>query len=89
MSEQHYPNNIGKSRVITSIDGKKVTLVVTDEIIVPQGADKLIYFQKLKSNSTVASSIVLLTICAVTNPAARVAGFSVNIPSWPRSARLL
>ena len=51
MSEQPHPNNIGKSRVITSIDGKKVTLVVTDEIIVPQGADKLIYFQKLKFES--------------------------------------
>jgi len=51
MKEQTYPNNIGKRRVITAIDGKKVAFVVRDEIVVPQGKNKLIYFQKLQFES--------------------------------------
>jgi len=42
------PNNIEKRRTITSITGRKVHFVVADEIVIPQGPGKLIYFQKLK-----------------------------------------
>jgi hypothetical protein len=42
------PNNIGKRRRITTITGRKIHLSVTDEIVVPQGSRKLIYFQKLR-----------------------------------------
>ena len=51
MIEQPHPSNIGKRRVITAIDGTKVALLVTDEIVVPQGEHKLIYFQKLQFES--------------------------------------
>jgi hypothetical protein len=46
-----YPNNVGKERKLTSIDGKKSTFTVVCEIIRPQGPSphkKLIYLQKLK-----------------------------------------
>jgi hypothetical protein len=42
------PNNIGKRRRITTITGRKIYLAVTDEIVIPQGPRKLIYFQKLQ-----------------------------------------
>ncbi len=42
------PNNIGKRRTITSITGEKIHLAIEDEIVVPQGQGKLIYFQKLR-----------------------------------------
>lgn len=42
------PSNVGKRRTITSITGRKIHLVVEDEIIIPQGTGKLIYFQKLQ-----------------------------------------
>lgn len=42
------PNNIGKRRTFTGITGVKVHLVVVDEIIVPHGDSKLIYFQQFK-----------------------------------------
>ena len=51
MQDVAYPNNIGKRRVITLIDGRKDALTVTDEIIVPQEDFKLIYFQKLQFES--------------------------------------
>jgi hypothetical protein len=41
------PNNIGKVRKIKSIHDKPVTFSITDEIVVAQGAGKLIYFQQL------------------------------------------
>jgi hypothetical protein len=45
------PNNIGKTRVLTAIDGSRVSLVVEDEIFRAQASakhPKLIYFQKLR-----------------------------------------
>jgi len=48
MQQPPRPNNIGKRRTITSITGRKVHLVITDEIVIPQGTGKLIYFQKLQ-----------------------------------------
>ena len=42
------PNNIGKRRKITAIDGAELHFIVEDEIIVPQGDYKLIYFQKFR-----------------------------------------
>lgn len=42
------PDNIGKTRRIKSITGKPVVFNVVDEIIVPQGLGKLIYFQQLR-----------------------------------------
>ena len=42
------PDNIGKRRTFTSITGRKVHLVVKDEIIVPHGGGKLIYFQQFQ-----------------------------------------
>ena len=42
------PNNIGKNRIITGIDGTKIHFTVEDEIVLPQGSGKLIYFQKLR-----------------------------------------
>jgi hypothetical protein len=42
------PNNIGKRRKITTISGREVYLKVIDEIIVPHGDRKLIYFQQLQ-----------------------------------------
>lgn len=42
------PNNIGKKRTITAIDGEKLSFVVEDEIVIPQGDKKLIYFQKFR-----------------------------------------
>lgn len=43
-----WPNNIGKTRDIKSIHDKPVSFTVIDEIIIPHGATKLIYFQKLQ-----------------------------------------
>jgi hypothetical protein len=51
MKEPPHPKNVGKRRIITAIDGSKVALVVRDEIVVPQGEGKLIYFQKLQFES--------------------------------------
>jgi len=48
MKQPPLPNNIGKRRTITSITGRKVHLLVKDEIVIPQGTGKLIYFQKLQ-----------------------------------------
>ncbi len=48
MNTPPYPDNIGKRRTITTIDGTKVHLVIKDEIVVPSGAEKLIYLQKLQ-----------------------------------------
>jgi len=42
------PSNIGKRRTFTGITGSKVHLTVIDEIIVPHGPGKLIYFQQFK-----------------------------------------
>jgi len=42
------PVNIGKRRTFTAIDGRKVHLTVTDEIVVPHGKGKLIYFQQFR-----------------------------------------
>jgi hypothetical protein len=42
------PNNIGKRRKIKTISGSEVFLTVVDEIVVPQGKRKLIYFQQLQ-----------------------------------------
>lgn len=43
------PNNIGKTRNITSIDGVRMSFIVEDEIVLPQGdGSKLIYFQKFR-----------------------------------------
>lgn len=42
------PINIGKRRKINTIRGKVVHLVVKDEIVVPSGDQKLIYFQMLQ-----------------------------------------
>jgi len=44
------PNNIGKRRVFTAIDGRKVHRTIQDEIIRPQRTSrygKLIYLQKM------------------------------------------
>ena len=43
-----YPNNVEKVRRIKSIDGKPVAFTIIDEIIVPHGTKKLIYFQRLQ-----------------------------------------
>jgi hypothetical protein len=43
-----WPHNIGKRRKITTIDGRVVYLFVKDEIVVPSGDRKLIYFQMLQ-----------------------------------------
>jgi hypothetical protein len=51
MKSKEYPNNKGKERRLISIDGKKSTFVVEEEIIRPQGPRphrKLIYLQRLK-----------------------------------------
>ena len=48
MRQPPHPNNIGKRRTITSITGRKVHLVIKDEIVIPQGDGKLIYFQRLQ-----------------------------------------
>lgn len=48
MEQLTRPNNIGKRRTITAIDGEKLSFVVEDEIVVPQGPEKLIYFQKFR-----------------------------------------
>lgn len=42
------PNNIGKKRTFISITGAKVHLTVLDEIMIPQGPGKLIYFQQFR-----------------------------------------
>ena len=42
------PNNIGKKRTFISITGTKVHLTVLDEIVIPQGSGKLIYFQQFR-----------------------------------------
>ena len=43
-----WPDSIGKIRKIKSIHGNPVTFTIVDEIILPQGTNKLIYFQKLQ-----------------------------------------
>ena len=43
-----HPDNIGRVRKIKSINGDDVTFTIVDEIILPQGSGKLIYFQKLQ-----------------------------------------
>ena len=46
-----HPNNIGKRRAVTAIDGRIVHKTVEDEIVLPQRSArhvKLIYFQKLR-----------------------------------------
>lgn len=49
MDQSTYPKNIGKTRTITSIDGARLSFVVEDEIVLPQGnGTKLIYFQKFR-----------------------------------------
>ncbi|SHH16000.1 hypothetical protein SAMN04488068_2750 [Hydrocarboniphaga daqingensis] len=48
MSGLPYPNSKGKRRVIKSISGEKVAFHVEDEIVIPFGLGKLIYFQKMK-----------------------------------------
>ena len=48
---QTQPNNIGKCRVFTAIDGRKVHRTIEDEIIRPQKTSrhgKLIYLQKMQ-----------------------------------------
>lgn len=42
------PSNIGKTRRIKSIHYRPVEFTVVDEIVVPQGPGKLIYFQQLQ-----------------------------------------
>ncbi len=42
------PVNVGKRRTITNISGRKIHLVVRDEIVIPHGDNKLIYFQQLQ-----------------------------------------
>jgi hypothetical protein len=45
------PQNIGKRRTLTAIDGRKIAMVVEDEIHREQASSrngKLIYFQKLR-----------------------------------------
>ena len=48
MSELPYPHNVGKRRPIRSITGATVVFLVEDEIVIPFGSAKLIYFQKIK-----------------------------------------
>jgi hypothetical protein len=51
ISLKDYPDNIGKKRKLTSIDGKKSSFIVEDEIIREQEGSihrKLIYLQKIK-----------------------------------------
>jgi hypothetical protein len=48
MERPERPNNIGKRRTITAIDGERLSFVVEDEIVLPQGTDKLIYFQRFR-----------------------------------------
>jgi hypothetical protein len=48
---QKRPNNIGKCRVFTAIDGRKVHRTIEDEIVRPQKTsrhEKLIYLQKMR-----------------------------------------
>jgi hypothetical protein len=42
------PDNIGKTRLIKSIDGQKRRFLVKDEVVVPYRDRKLIYFQQLR-----------------------------------------
>ena len=45
------PSNVGKRRVFTAIDGRKVHRTIEDEIIRPQKTsrhEKLIYLQKMR-----------------------------------------
>lgn len=42
------PNNIGKKRTFINITGIKVHLTVLDEIVIPQGPGRLIYFQQFR-----------------------------------------
>src|SRR5438094_6427420 len=51
MSIPPYPNNVGKRRSHTAIDGLKVHTLIEDEIVRPQKTarhKKLIYFQKVR-----------------------------------------
>ncbi len=46
-----YPNNIGKRRKFTTIDGKPLLVIIDDEIVRPQESaphKKLIYLQRLR-----------------------------------------
>ena len=42
------PVNIGKIRKIKSMDDEPITFTILDEIVIPHGSGKLIYFQKLR-----------------------------------------
>jgi hypothetical protein len=45
------PTSIGKRRTFTAIDGRKLHLVIEDEIVRPQSSSKhhkLIYFQQIR-----------------------------------------
>lgn len=48
MSGLPYPDNVGKRRVIKSISGEQVAFRIDDEIVIPFGLGKLIYFQKMR-----------------------------------------
>ena len=43
-----WPINIGKIRKIKSIHDEPITFTVVDEIVIPHGSGKLIYFQLLR-----------------------------------------
>lgn len=43
-----WPINIGKIRKIKSIHDKPIEFTIIDEIVIPHGSGKLIYFQQLR-----------------------------------------
>lgn len=43
-----WPDHIGQTRTIKSITGERRQMTIVDEVIVPQGPRKLVYFQQMK-----------------------------------------